>query len=213
MKGGGFSDDIVLLTKHEGALNDAAIEANKTALEIRRGATEACKPTAAMDGSKERAPLFIGPGRARSKDGFAVVEAGLSEEQASGYVAVVTKSDGGCRTLYVEKSDAPGALITAPVTTLRTWRIGGAIPTKLLFVWLAPRGWFISDGGGSWTFDAAKVAGFEGKCASVACTDPEIKSDHVDVSCTCNAPVQPDELDLSRSVRFSWQGNAVLAER
>ena len=157
--------------------------------------------------------MFIGPGRARAHDGFAIVEAGLSEEQASGYVAVVSKRDGGCVTLYSGKTGAPDAIEGGPVAKLRTWSIGGAIPTRVLFAWLPPRAWFVSDAGGSWTFDAAKVVGFEGKCGSVTCTDPDIKGEQIDVSCTCHSPADPKELDLSRSVRFSWQGNAVLAER
>jgi hypothetical protein len=213
MKGSGFTDDTEIITKHTAAMEAALRDASKVALDIRRGATEACKPTAMVDGSKTPAPLFIGPGRARSHDGFAVVEAGLSEEQASGYVAVVARVEGGCRTLYTAKAGAPGALPTGMMTTLRSWRIGGAIPVKIMFAWLAPQAWFIADSGGSWSFDAAKVAGFEGKCRDVSCTDPQIRGDQIDVSCTCNVPVKADELDLSRSVKFSWQGNAVIAER
>lgn len=221
LTGGGFTGDVEGITKHRAAMTAAVTEANQVVLDIRRAATAACKPTATVTteggggGGKAKAgtPLFIGPGRARAHDGFAVVEAGLGEEQASGYIAVVARGeDGTCRTLSTSKADAPDAMPIGPIGKMRTWNIGGDIPTRLLTAWLAPRIWFVGDVG-SWSFDAAKVAGFEGKCGSVTCTDPDVRGDRVDVSCTCHSPTDPRELDLSRSVRFSWQGNAVLAER
>lgn len=214
MKGSGFTASIDSLTKHEAALSTVTAEAKQAVLDIRRSATSACTPAAVLSAGKKtsRVPLFIGPGRARAHDGFAIVEAGGSEEQPTGWIVVVTRTEGGCRTVYALRSDAADALDSSSAT-LRTWSIDGAISARLLFAWRAPRAWFIHESGGRWSFDAAKVVGFAGKCGGVVCTEPAMQGDHIDVTCTCDGPVDANELDLSRAVRFSWHGNAVLAER
>lgn len=215
IKGAGWVGDLATLTRHKDALAKSAADAKAAVLEIRRAATNACKPTTS---DKAKAPLFIGEGRARSHDNFALVEAGPSEDKASGYVAALQRrGDGGaCKTLRAWKGDEPGALSTLPTSTLRTWSVGPAeMRSAVLFAWQTPRAWFIADtGAGLWTFDAANVAGFaQGACASVTCSEPKLVSEKIDVSCVCNGPTDPNQLDLTREVRFSWDGNGVIAER
>lgn len=202
----GFMGDTAPIAAARSAAEQTDADANAAVLAIRRGATAKCQPR------DKRAALVFGP-RARAHDGFALVQAGPSEDDPQGFITVVARDErDACRTLYAKRVDEVLALPLDAGVTLSTWRVPGVIPVRLLFAWSGRYAWFIGDAG-RWAFDAGKVGGFANVCASVSCSDPVVSGVHIDVSCTCVDPTSPDILDLARSVRFSWHGNAVLAER
>ena len=202
VQGSGWADadGLTALTNARAQASGVRTDADAVVRDIRRAATARCKPRG----------LVLGI-RARSHDEFAIVEAGPSEEDAHGHVVVVERDERRCRTLHAWKPGDPQAL---PLEAdLSTWHMGGMMPMRLLFAWSGSRAWFVGDLG-AWAFDAAKVSGFTRVCESLTCATPTISGDHIDATCTC-AKLKPgvDDLELSRTVRFSWHGNGVLAER
>jgi hypothetical protein len=207
IEGSGYGEELTALNAARDAALKLKSETDAIVVDIRKNATAKCKP-------KEKRPLFFGA-RARSHDGFALIESGESEDAPSGFVSVVkTGESGGCRPISSRKIDDAGALpnATDPSIALSTWNMGGVVPVRLLFAWNGREAWFFGDTG-RWYFDSAKVAGFKDACLSVACTSPDVKGDHVDVKCTCDPKPGVENLELARDVRFSWHGHTVLAEQ
>jgi hypothetical protein len=201
----GWVDDTASLSATKKTAEDAVKNASEIVLEIRRGAAAQCQP---LDKST---PLVFGT-RARAHEGFALVEAGPSEDNAQGFLAVLRRMpDGSCRTLLVRPAADALTPSLEPGVQLRTWTPGA--DARVFFVWRERIALFVKDDGHSWAFDAGEVAGFDGVCAAVTCTDPAVTGPRVDASCTCAAPKDPKMVDPTRPVNFSWRGNAVVAAR